>query len=218
MKGLWIKDLRLMLGQKQFLAMMLLLGAVYLFMYDDPSFGICFITMMCAMFTISTISYDEYENGMSYLFALPVDRKRYVREKYLFGVVMPVLGFALMSVLTLISVSIRRIDFGIKEWIVIGIACLLIITLVLAVNIPLQMKFGAEKSRMALMAVTAAAFAAAYLIVKICTNMGVDIDALFEQLEGMSLAACAGCVCIVCAAVMLVSYQIASRIMQKKEF
>ena len=41
-----------------------------------------YITMMVALFTISTISMDEQNNGYAYLFALPFSRKEYVKEKY----------------------------------------------------------------------------------------------------------------------------------------
>mgnify|MGYP000488368971 CR=1 FL=1 len=61
MKGLLIKDYKLMLGQKSFLGMAALMAVLYLAIYKDPTFAVVFITVMCTMFTISTLSYDEYE-------------------------------------------------------------------------------------------------------------------------------------------------------------
>ena len=87
MKGLLIKDYKLMLGQKSFLGMAALMSVLYLAIYKDPTFAVVFITVMCTMFTVSTLSYDEYENGMAYLFTLPISRNTYVLEKYVFALV-----------------------------------------------------------------------------------------------------------------------------------
>ena len=64
MKGLLIKDYKLMLGQKSFLGMAALMAVLYLIIYKDPIVAVIFITVMCTMFTVSTLSYDEYENGL----------------------------------------------------------------------------------------------------------------------------------------------------------
>ena len=87
MKGLLIKDYKLMLGQKSFLGMAALMAVLYLIIYKDPIVAVIFITVMCTMFTVSTLSYDEYENGMAYLFTLPISRNTYVLEKYAFALV-----------------------------------------------------------------------------------------------------------------------------------
>lgn len=42
------------------------------------------MTMFGAMIAVGTLSYDETDNGLAFLMTLPVDRKTYVREKYLF--------------------------------------------------------------------------------------------------------------------------------------
>ena len=56
MKGLLIKDYKLMLGQKSFLGMAALMAVLYLTIYKDPIVAVIFITVMCTMFTVSTLS------------------------------------------------------------------------------------------------------------------------------------------------------------------
>ena len=58
MKGLLIKDNKLMLGQKSFLGMAALMAVLYLIIYKDPIVAVVFITVMCTMFNVSTLSYD----------------------------------------------------------------------------------------------------------------------------------------------------------------
>lgn len=218
MKGLLVKDIRLMLNQKQFFGVVALMAVVFLGVYSDPSFVISYITLMFSIFTISTISYDEYDNGMCYLFTLPISRKGYIREKYIFGVISTLLSFAVISVLAFIVSPIRHLGFDVKEWIFTGAASLLLITLVLAVNIPLQLKFEADKSRMAMLVTFAGAFAVAYIAVKISSLMGVDMEKVIDRLAEVNLKGCVAFACVVWILGMLISYMVAVRIMEKKEF
>jgi len=107
MKGLLIKDYKLMLGQKSFLGMAALMAVLYLIIYKDPIVAVIFITVMCTMFTVSTLSYDEYENGMAYLFTLPISRNTYVLEKYAFALVNCIVTGVIMYVMACGSIKIR---------------------------------------------------------------------------------------------------------------
>ena len=75
MKGLLIKDFKILKGQKQFFAAVLIVMTVFLMTSTSLSFVISYITVIMAMLTLTTIGYDEHENRMGYLFTLPVSRK-----------------------------------------------------------------------------------------------------------------------------------------------
>ena len=85
MKGLLIKDFKLMKNQKQFFLMILFFCIFFVVINGNPAFMISYLMVMCSFFTLSTISYDDFDHGMGYLFTLPVTRKIYVTEKYVFG-------------------------------------------------------------------------------------------------------------------------------------
>ena len=85
MKGLLIKDLKLMKVQKNFFFMIFAVGIGMAVFTDNISFIIGYISVVSAMFTLSSISYDEFDNGSAFLFSLPISRKDYVMEKYMFG-------------------------------------------------------------------------------------------------------------------------------------
>ena len=74
-KGLLIKDFNLRRGQKNFFLGILVLWAVVGVCNFDPIFLVAYAMMMFSFFTLSTLSYDEYENGAAYLFTLPITRK-----------------------------------------------------------------------------------------------------------------------------------------------
>ena len=103
MKGLLIKDFKLMLNQKKFfILIVLILGAIACFLDFDYYFLIGYFMFICSLFTISTISYDEFDNGNAFLFTLPFSRSRYVEEKYCFGILAGTCSWFLSFVITLI--------------------------------------------------------------------------------------------------------------------
>ena len=73
MTALLVKDWKLLKGQRQFFMVIIGLAAFYaIFMNETAmSFVVTYIAIMMAMFTLSTISYDEYNNGAAFLFTLP---------------------------------------------------------------------------------------------------------------------------------------------------
>ena len=81
MKGLLIKDFQLMKNQGKILIAILVVIAAFGIIADgNSSFLTAYITIFLALFTTSTISYDEYDSGYLFLFTLPVNRKICVRD------------------------------------------------------------------------------------------------------------------------------------------
>ena len=83
MKGLLIKDFKLMKMQKNFFLMMIAIVIAISFFQNEISFPLGFLPFVISLFSLSTISYDEFDNGNAFLFSLPISRKDYVKEKYL---------------------------------------------------------------------------------------------------------------------------------------
>ena len=81
MKGLLIKDYKLlMLQKKTFLLMLLIAICMNFAMQDNPGFIIGYLTFFAALMANTTLSYDEYGNGIIFLLTLPVTRKTYVKQ------------------------------------------------------------------------------------------------------------------------------------------
>ena len=86
MKGLFVKDIELMKQQKQFFILVVVMEVILnLAGSGSVSFATGYFTIVTAIFAITTISYDEFDNGLAFLMTLPVTRKQYVAEKYLLG-------------------------------------------------------------------------------------------------------------------------------------
>ncbi len=87
MKGLLIKDLLLLKNQQRFFLLFFLMSAGMLLADFNSVFVINYVTMIFSLFTLSSISYDEFDNGYAFLFTLPITRNQYAAEKYVFGLV-----------------------------------------------------------------------------------------------------------------------------------
>ena len=93
-RGLLEKDFRLFYRQGG--KLFLVLALVALFFIITGKMGATFIAVyipsVMAVYSGNTISYDENGHGYTYLFSLPVNKKIYVREKYIFSFIMTVCG------------------------------------------------------------------------------------------------------------------------------
>ena len=84
--------------QKSFFIIIIVVGCLLTMGYNDFTFMVGFITFILSLFTVSSISYDEFDNGYPFLLTLPFSRKTYVIEKYVFGLILGLTGW-LVSVL-----------------------------------------------------------------------------------------------------------------------
>lgn len=218
MKGLFIKDFGLMKGQKPFFAAVLLMTAMFMVVYESFSFVIPYITIMIGMLTLTTISYDDFENGLGYLFTLPVSRREYVGEKYLFSIVTTLPGLILVSAGSLVVSRIRGVDFTMEECVLSVISSFLMVTVMLAIFIPLQLKFGVDKSRVAMMMVFGGGALALYAGAKICDVLGINWMAAIDVAAKMEPAVVLTGIAVICAVVLVISYLFSLRFIEKREF
>ena len=83
-----------------------MIGATAFFMrfaMDDSSFVVGWVTMIAVITALGTISYDEYDNCMPFLMTLPVTRKGYALEKYLFTMICSVIFWIISVVIVIIT-------------------------------------------------------------------------------------------------------------------
>lgn len=212
MTGLLIKDLKLLKNQRSFYTVFIIIAFGMLFTGMTPAAVINYFTMLISMFTLSTISYDEFDNGSAFLFTLPISRKQYVTEKYVFGILT---GGAVwcVSVLLLILAGFLKGTAGLSASIFELCLPLLLVLIFLSVMVPLQLKFGMEKSRIVLMMGIGVLFAAGFLLVRAMKDVNTEL--LWISLNWKGLA-----VLLVMAslAAAVLSYLISVRIMNKRQF
>lgn len=211
MKGLLVKDLELMKVQKKFFIMVLAVGALLNFS-SSGAFAVGYFTFVCATFVTSTVSYDEFENGLVFLMTLPVSRRDYAVSKYIFGGAVVVCSWILGMAVSMACAAIKGESFGVD-----GIAMLPIGLLIVALMLPFMIKFGQEKGRYVSVGVLGAAFAALFAVLYYFKRTGGELDMLLGPLESIGLPAMIGGVCAVTVLLYALSCAISIRIMNNRE-
>lgn len=147
MKGLLIKDSRLLLQQKSFLVVVIGLACAFTILNLDSFFAVGYCTFMLAFVAVGTISYDDTGNGLAYILTWPVSRKQYVMEKYLFCGIAGSVTWLVVTVLAGAFQAVKTPDFSMTDFMVPSLVILFIVLLSMGVMLPIQLKFGTERGR-----------------------------------------------------------------------
>ena len=217
MKGLFVKDIELMKQQKQFFILVVVMGVILNLAggSGSVSFATGYFTIVTAIFAITTISYDEFDNGLAFLMTLPVTRKQYVAEKYLLGAGLTAVAWGIATITGVICKGVAELQGCLSETIIGSLIDIPLALLMLAVSLPLVIHFGAEKGRYIAMVMWAIIFAVVYILIK---TMGLSADAVDEWLNGLNRGMVLAGVVLFTVIVYMGSFGIGVRLMEKKEF
>ena len=225
MKGLLIKDLKILAKQKKFFIFVLLLMVVMSFSMEDVSFSATYSVLIISMLTLTTISYDEMNGGMLFLLSLPANRKTYVKEKYVFAMLNLVFAAVLAFAFGYVASMVKQTDIAVADFAASVMIVLVAVGMALALAIPVDLKYGAEKGRMIVIGVLAG-----FLVIVMAGYKAISavfhIDAVAEltkllaRIESKALLAAllTGGPLVALLLVLYVSYLVSNRIMMKKEF
>lgn len=215
MNGLLEKDIRLIIQRKREMLTFLII-AVVLGVSQNGIFVIAFLTLVCTLLLVGTISNDE--GGYAFLQTLPITKKIYVREKYLLcfgGGTISFLAAAALCIVGLWAKSgtaeeLRRmVSISGMMYPALGIS--------IAVMIPIELKFGAEGSRMVLTALFGLCLAAVYLAAGILSKAGISAENLLVYWKEIPPFAAGAGMYLAAAAVLGISYCGSLSILKKKE-
>lgn len=226
MKGLFVKDLRILFGQKRTALMYLIICLVMSFSLQG-TFIVGYAVMLAGVLGISTISYDQAENGMPFLLTLPPDRRDYVREKYLFCLALEaagsVFGLAVCEITSLIRTGGNIPMDEIRSAVVVIPMMIIVASFI----IPVNLKYGAEKARV-VMLIAYGAIAAIAVVVsnamsgvldKIDHSTMVKIKVFFAETLGETYFWTIPVVLIILSlTIMYISFRISVRILSEKEY
>lgn len=218
MKGLLIKDLKLMKNQKMF--MFLVAGICIAFIASGKEIGyvLSYASAMFSMAALSTITYDEQDNGLNFLFALPVSREKYVLEKYVFGMLMMAAIIIAGSITAVISAAAGSVSCTPQDYFIIVFGTVLASASLLSVTIPLQLKFGAEKSRIAILAALGCFLLLFYGVKCLMEAYGIDLSAAVEWAAQAGTAVIALIISVFAAVLIGISFAASVIIMKRKQF
>lgn len=217
MKALFIQDFRYMLTQKSFLVTILIVGiALALGQNDNYIFVIGYLGFMGMITGLMSLTMDDQSHGLTFLFSLPIDRRTYVREKYLFVVFMGIVFSLFATALCLLFRVFADYKAPTDEILTTAVGTLAVMLLFICFMLPLQLKFGAERARLASF-IAIGFFFVAVLIAGLVVNFADALPFIqaFLSLSPVALIGIAIAFLIVC---LRISYSASLRVILRREF
>lgn len=217
MAGLFDKDLRILLQRKQAILLFLAI-AVVLGFSTGGTFVVGYTAICFLMLSVGTISYDEFDNGYSFLMTLPITRRTYILEKYLLSGVCGIVAWIVSVVICICESFFQKAAFVTEDFLVDAAAIMPVVFLMMCMMIPVQIKYGAEKSRVVLVAVMGIAVVGGIGIKKAVELLNLPLDAVLEKMYTITDVQILVGLVVLTIAAMLLSFAISVRIMNHKEF
>ena len=216
MRGLLEKDFRLLKGQKNFFLLILVI-TVLLSLNSEDNFAVTYLTFIAGFLTISSFGYDDNGNCMPFLMTLPVRRSIYVKSKYVLGFLVTVIGWLCGMVINVISALVQGIRLTPEE-LLFQVTWVFFWMMIQAIVLPPLFKYGAEKGRMATLAIMLILAAVVFAISKLGEELGYDLDVSMDAMTGPGTAALVAGMAVITLIMVLISYTISAKIVQKKEY
>ena len=217
MKGLLIKDFRLMRGQRTFFLAIIAISILTAVTSSNTLFAISFLGFVCPMFVLSSISYDEFDNGNAFLFSLPITRKGYVFEKYILGLILSIAALIFATAVCLI-ISIIKNTVSINEIFITALTVFPAELLILSLMLPFQLKFGAEKGRIAIIAVLGGVSVISVILVKAAEAMNINLYELLNAVSKLGMQTFFLLYLLISFIILIISCRISIKVINKKEF
>lgn len=216
MKGLLLKDLSILKTQGRSAVLIMLIALFMLIVGNNTAFAVIYANILFVTFGITTLSYDNHDNGYAFLFTLPISRKLYVMEKYVFSILSIATG-TVLSLILMVGVSFIRDDYILTTSEILfvigyGVGAIVISSIMLPVNL----KLGPEKGRIAMIVLIAIVMSGIFAMAKISGSM--DLTRVYWGIREIPTLLIMGILSVVVLIILSVSYLISCKIMMKKEF
>lgn len=218
MKGLFIKDLKLLGNQKKTFFILIAISVFFILSMEDPLFVVNYLSFFGAILALGTLSYDELNNGMTFMFTLPVSKRQYVLEKYLFcfltGLCIWIVTVAISSGYLMYQGTLE--SFG--DYLLQCFTGPILVAFITSLMLPLQIKLGQEKARTGIF-VIAGVVAAIFVALKLfIAPTDEEMDALLSGFSGISLSTGMIGAAVVAFILLILSYLLSVAFINRKEY
>ena len=179
MKGLLIKDFQLLKNQKSFFVVFIAMAVIFLvtdMMSQD--FLVSYVSFLSIIMMVSSMTYDEFNNGLSYLMTLPTTRKKYVQEKYVFGFILLFIAWVSTFLATTGFYLGKGELISLSDWLLSCFMILLCAVIMIQCVLPLQLKFGQNKGNIAMALIVGVLFAIGFIVMSIVKLFDIDLSLL----------------------------------------
>ncbi len=209
------------MNQKKFLVLYLFIAAVLGFSMDS-TFIVSYVPMVATIIALSTISYDYNDNGLSFIMTLPNKPGDYAVAKYIFSVITVTAMWLVSIVIQFASFMIQKSEVSTAEVLISDAVMLPLFFLILAVMLPIELKYSPEKARVVMFVIFGVVMLAVLGGKSIIDSMAakglINPDKVTGAVQSFSGPAGLIAIYAACIIALSISMMISIRIMQNKEF
>lgn len=205
---------------KILLLVFLIIGTMMGIMTKELYAAVGYVTFIFTLFTVSTISYDEYDNGYPFLFTLPITRRQYVNEKYVFVLIMTAISFLVGIISVVVQFFLLTPKESLTELILMYGVYTITVLILNDIMIPLILRFESEKGRLVIPIVFGGAMVIALIAAKLAgmrfwRKLKREVSSGCFNIGEYGIAAI---VIVAAVIVTIASWFWSQRILEKKEF
>lgn len=200
MKGLFKKDLLLLKSQIKYIVMIVVICLIMAYANSGFAYISSYLTFMGTGLVFNSFSYDMYHNEMTYLFALPISKKEYCIEKYIYAFTITFISWLIAFLIT----STTHINL---ETVIVQLAMLFSGFIYLSITIPVVIRYGREKATIIVLMLVLLLFLA---VASGATSVGM----LMSNFSGFILI---GIYAFIVVAALIISYRSTISILNDKE-
>lgn len=219
MKGLLYKDWEIVKGNYKTVLLVVMMMLFFAFSSDDgATFAVSYLTMMGVFLVLNTISYDDFDNGMSYLLTLPITRKEYVKEKYVLALICQAVCFVISALFSFGMALAKSQELVLGDWMGSFVGTAGVFVIMSAIVIPVQLKFGAENGRVIMIALILGTAGSVYLVYKIAKTSGINLGKIAGMIDSLNPVQWILLVAVLAGVILFLSYRISIAVLEKKEY
>lgn len=159
-----------------------------------------YLTFMGTGLVFNSFSYDMYHNEMAYLFALPISKKEYCIEKYIYAFTVTFISWLIAFLIT----SATHINL---ETVIVQLAMLFSGFIYISITIPVVIRYGREKATIIVLMLVLLLFLA---VASGATSVGM----LMSQISAFLLI---GIYAFIVLVALIISYRSTISILNDKE-
>ncbi len=189
MKGLLIKDFKILLNQKRFLLMFICLAVILSFSMDS-TFVVSYIPMIGLILMISTIAYDYNDDGFSFLMTFPIKPGDYAVAKYVFSIIGVTIFWLISLVIQFAVFAIQKESYVLSETVILDVSMLALFLVILSILLPIDIRFSPEKVRVVMFIILgiimAGVLAGKAVLGMISDKLGIDLFSGPNPFENVS--------------------------------
>ncbi|MFD0896835.1 ABC-2 transporter permease [Loigolactobacillus binensis] len=179
MNGLWLKDLIVLKQQRLAFMLTFVLSTLCILAFRQigVAIGMLIFALTIAFLMLSTVTFDQQNHGLRFLFTLPFTQRQYVRQKFLFLLATIAAGTVVMAVIGAGFNALFNWQVAAADIVFVTFAISISTFCILAITLQMQLANGPASAQVAMSligAIVAVLIGGCYVLIKF-TSWGATV-------------------------------------------